>query len=325
MSLLVPPGLGQLRTGSLARPDLPLGRTVRNKVVLYGEPDLSARRVDQFSRDTVLPITALTVGAGEPAYNRVWYQVNGEGYIHSGSIQPVRQQFNTPLTDIPPRGQLVEVSVPFTDTLWNLKRKTIGYRLYFTAVFWLNAIVVDENKKTWYQIQDDRWGYYYYADATHMRPIHPDEVSPISPEIPPEAKRIEIRLKDQVVIAYEKDIPVFMTRVATGANFYSGDYRTPIGKFTTYRKRPSRHMAAGDGAAANSYDLPGVPWVSYLTDSGIAFHGTYWHNDFGKPRSHGCINCLSSAAQWIYRWTLPVVPYNVDYLRVEAGTQVTVV
>jgi len=48
-------------------------------------------------------------------------------------------------------------------------------------------------------------------------------------------------------------------------------------------------MARGN-LAANGYDLPGVPWNSYITEEGIAFHGTYWHNNFGKPRSHGCIN-----------------------------------
>jgi hypothetical protein len=51
-----------------------------------------------------------------------------------------------------------------------------------------------------------------------------------------------------------------------------------------------------------------VPWVSYITDSGISFHGTYWHNDYGRPHSHGCINLPSEAAKWIYRWTMPVVP-----------------
>jgi lipoprotein-anchoring transpeptidase ErfK/SrfK len=67
-------------------------------------------------------------------------------------------------------------------------------------------------------------------------------------------------------------------------------------------------MADGDFAAPASYDLPGVPWVSYLTDSGISFHGTYWHNDFGKPRSHGCINLPTPSARWVYLWTRPTYP-----------------
>ncbi len=61
-------------------------------------------------------------------------------------------------------------------------------------------------------------------------------------------------------------------------------------------------MAAGD-IASNGFDLPGVPWVLYITESGISFHGTYWHNDYGRPHSHGCINLAPQAAKWLFRWT----------------------
>ena len=84
-------------------------------------------------------------------------------------------------------------------------------------------------------------------------------------------------------------------------------------------------MASEDLAAANSYDLPGVPWVSYITGSGISFHGTYWHNDFGKPRSHGCINLSPEAARWIYRWTLPAVPFDQTTWIDDYGTPVRVI
>jgi lipoprotein-anchoring transpeptidase ErfK/SrfK len=115
-----------------------------------------------------------------------------------------------------------------------------------------------------------------------------------------------------------------ITKAATGGRFSDGDYTTPFGNYITSRKRPSRHMASEDLAAANSYDLPGVPWVSYITRSGISFHGTFWHNDFGKPRSHGCINLSPSAASWIYRWTMPVVPFEQRTVEKETGTRVIV-
>ncbi len=84
-------------------------------------------------------------------------------------------------------------------------------------------------------------------------------------------------------------------------------------------------MAAGNRAFGD-YDLPGVPWVSYLTDWGIAFHGTYWHNDFGNPRSHGCINMTPDAAKWLYRWTQPFVPYDYQLkYRQGYGTRTQVV
>jgi lipoprotein-anchoring transpeptidase ErfK/SrfK len=143
--------------------------------------------------------------------------------------------------------------------------------------------------------------------------------------IPPGEKRLEIRLGEQVVVGYESNRAVFMTRIASGGRFIDGDYTTPVGSYMTSRKRPSRHMASEDLAAPSAYDLPGVPWVSYLTKSGISFHGTYWHNDFGKPRSHGCINLSPQAARWIYRWSDPAVPYGEHTWSKDEGTRVDIV
>jgi lipoprotein-anchoring transpeptidase ErfK/SrfK len=115
-----------------------------------------------------------------------------------------------------------------------------------------------------------------------------------------------------------------MARVATGARFRDGDYFTPPGRHITFHKRPSRHMARGN-LAANGYDLPGVPWVTYFTEEGVSIHGTYWHNDFGKPRSHGCVNLTPQAAKWVYRWTLPYVPPGEQKVYVDYGTILDVV
>jgi lipoprotein-anchoring transpeptidase ErfK/SrfK len=81
-------------------------------------------------------------------------------------------------------------------------------------------------------------------------------------------------------------------------------------------------MSAGN--RASGYDLVGVPWVAYVTVDGISFHGTYWHNDFGIPRSHGCINLTPEAAKWLYRWTLPVVPSDEQQVWEDFGTKVQV-
>ncbi len=164
----------------------------------------------------------------------------------------------------------------------------------------------------WYHILEDQWNEDVYVPARHLRVVPANELTPISPDIHPVAKRLEVRTAEQVVIAYELDRPVFMTRAATGGQFYNGDFSTPPGRFITFHKRPSRHMAAGN-LAYDGYDLPGVPWISFFTETGISFHGTYWHNNFGHPRSHGCVNLTPKAAKWIYRWTVPVVlPDQLD-------------
>ena len=176
----------------------------------------------------------------------------------------------------------------------------------------------------YYHILEDKWDLSYYVPASHLRVIPPNEISLISPDVPSYEKRIEVHTSTQIVIAYEYNQPVFMTRASTGGNFkIDGSYETPRGHHITNHKRPSRHMAAGN-LAFNGYDLPGVPWIMYITESGIAFHGTYWHNDFGKARSHGCINLPSKAAKWFYRWTHPQVPYHMQSTYNVYGTHVDI-
>ena len=67
-------------------------------------------------------------------------------------------------------------------------------------------------------------------NARHLHLYTPEEIAPISPTIPRDQKRIEVLLGDQVVIAYEKDQPVFVSRVATGAEWKHGVFYTPLGQ-----------------------------------------------------------------------------------------------
>ncbi|HNT55075.1 MAG TPA: L,D-transpeptidase [Anaerolineaceae bacterium] len=307
--------------------DLPAthGRMVSDDVPLYDRPSFSGNFIRNYWQDLVLPIDEATLGDEEPAYNRIWYRM-GEGYIHSGSVQPVRVETNPVQTSLPPEGRLAEVTVPYTDAIkWLNFPSTVKYRLVYSTTYWVTRVVQDAAGTYYYRIDDDKYDIHYYVNASHLRLVTPEDISLLSPLVPPAAKRIEIRLADQLVIAYENSWPVFVCRAATGAKFSNGDFRTPPGRYYTGRKRPSRHMAAGDRAAPNSYDLPGVPWICYLTEDGISFHGTYWHNDFGKPRSHGCINVSAAAALWIYRWTTPNVPYGAVRYSEDNGTAVDVI
>ncbi len=301
-----------------------LGRVAEMKAVVFDRPSFEGDELKVYWKDMILPITLVTVGDTEPAHNRIWYQVGEEGFIHSGSIQPVQTHLQEPNQDIPITGALVEVTVPYTDVHWGPgKNHQFAYRFYYETTHWASALVQDEQGKPWYQIQEDKWDLVFYAPANHMRVIPQSEMAPLSPEIPSSEKRLEVRLRDQLAIAYEGSTPVFMARVASGAEFSNGKFLTPVGRHKTFHKRPSRHMAAGD-LASNGYDLPGVPWICYINEKGVAFHGTYWHNDYGRPRSHGCINLTPSAAKWIYRWTLPSVPYYEDRIYENFGTIVDI-
>ena len=73
------------------------------------------------------------------------------------------------------------------------------------------------------------------------------------------------------------------------------DTPTVMGEYRIQTKLESARMT-GPG-----YDLPDVPWIMYFYQ-GYSFHGTYWHNNFGTPMSHGCINMKTEDAKWLYDW-----------------------
>jgi len=322
-------GLGGLLLSPLEKPAANLkhqqGRVIYDHIAVYDRPSLSGQVVKQYWEDSIVSITEVTIGDEEPDYNRIWYRLYQEGYAHSGGIQPVLTRIQTPATEIPPGGQLAEVTVPYTDARWSLgSGSLVAYRFYYETTHWVIGLEYATDGTPWYRILDDKWELSLFAPAHHIRLIPHQELALISPNVPPEAKRIEVRTHEQVVIAFEWDRPVFMARAATGAEFSNGKFFTPPGRHTTFHKRPSRHMAAGN-LARNGYDLPGIPWVSYITESGIAFHGTYWHNDYGRPRSHGCINLTSQAAKWVFLWTLPNVNPSEQLAYDEFATNVDVI
>jgi lipoprotein-anchoring transpeptidase ErfK/SrfK len=113
---------------------------------------------------------------------------------------------------------------------------------------------------------------------------------------------------------YEYDQVVFKTNISSGLPDITGNTngiptRTPQGDFRIQVKMPSKHMGNGSLASdVEAYELLGVPWVSFFTPQGHAFHGTYWHDNFGVPMSHGCINMRSDEAKWVFRWCLPAAP-----------------
>ena len=302
-----------------------MGRVAEMKTKVYDRPSFEGNQIKVYWRDMILPITDVTVGDTEPIHNRIWYRIGEQGFVHSGGIQPVQTRLNQPDSGIPLGGALVEVTVPYTDAHWQPgKNYQFAYRFYYETTHWASAIVQDNQGNPWYQILEDKWDLTFYAPANHLRVVPRNELTPLSPDVPAAEKRLEVRLRDQLAIAFEKGRPVFMARVASGAEFSNGRFLTPFGHHKTFHKRPSCHMAAGD-LASNGYDLPGVPWICYITEKGVAFHGTYWHNDYGRPRSHGCINLTPTAAKWIYRWTLPSVPPNETRVYENFGTAVDVV
>lgn len=114
-------------------------------------------------------------------------------------------------------------------------------------------------------------------------------------------KRILVDLTTQTLTAYQGDVEMFSAMVSTGKWF-----ETPTGDFKIWLKLRSTRMTGGEGA--DYYDLPNVPYVMFFYNDqipkarGFGFHGAYWHNNFGHPMSHGCINMRAVDAQKLYEW-----------------------
>jgi lipoprotein-anchoring transpeptidase ErfK/SrfK len=109
-------------------------------------------------------------------------------------------------------------------------------------------------------------------------------------------KAIVVSISQQMLWAYKGDQVVLNSYVSTGRSGFD----TPLGSFAVLSKLPSQTMEGVIGG--EYYNVPDVPWVLYFTNSGHALHGTYWHNNFGTPMSHGCINLPMDIAAWLYDW-----------------------
>lgn len=253
-----------------------------------------------------------------------WAAAYSGGFLRTIDFQPVENITNQPRTDLIKGSALVEITVPFTQA-WKAKNSgvKVSVMFYYGSTHWVTGLAQDQEKKYYYKIVDDRWDTIYYVDAEHARVIPEDELLPIHPDV--QEKHIEVSIKDQQVYAYEGESLVFTSKGATGVVNGKTDYSTPTGDFRINYKRPSRHMVHTDRIGPNDDDLFGVPWVTYFTDTGVAFHGTYWHNSYGAPRSHGCVNLPIFAARWIYLWTLPHVPFKERTYVSRNGTTVRVI
>lgn len=123
-------------------------------------------------------------------------------------------------------------------------------------------------------------------------------------------KYIVVDLSKEILYAYDGDVLYMDEPISTGLN----STPTPRGTFFIYKKTPSRYMQGPiKGFSDQYFDLPGVPWDLYFTKGGDVIHGAYWHNKFGQPWSHGCVNLRVEQAKRLYEWADIGTPVTVQY------------
>jgi hypothetical protein len=302
------------------RPEPKLGRVTQFGADVHVEPTAASDIVRRAVRDEVLPIITQVEGVPMFKHNAIWYKIH-DGYVYSSLVQPVMDTANAPQPELAKATFWGEITVPISDGRWTPgEAGKPGGRFYFGSVFRVIDAASDAAGEWWYRLGagvshgDGPW-----IPARHLRRFDPvKDLSPLSPDVV--NKRIEISIAEQTMTAFEDDKPVLFTHVATG----KGKNFTPRGSYRIWRKAIGQRMIGGEGS--DRYDLPGVPFPVYFTYRGIAFHGAYWHNDFGVVRSHGCINMYSDLARWIWRWTTPTMsPEAVDVRFGSVGTPVRVI
>lgn len=314
-----------------ALPDFPnseqLGRVCVGRVDLKAHPDSTSATVGVLYEDHVLPWLQEVVGHNPYRFVQRYVETP-EGYIWAPDLQPVQNHPNEdPLPELPQwgsqPGMWAEVTVPYVDLVqanpparsdW-VKNVPLP-RFYYQQVFWVDEIEQSPDGAIRYRV-NERYGNpgdIFWADAAALRPIPPEEIEPINPEV--EDKRVVVNIEQykQYLSCYEGGREVFFCRVACGKEFDSegkplGKSSTPTGSHHPWRRMISLQMSGG--ASGVGWNLPGVAWTTFITGTGIAVHATFWHNNFGgEYQSHGCINARPEDAKWIWRWMQPAVPYD---------------
>lgn len=140
-------------------------------------------------------------------------------------------------------------------------------------------------------------------------------------------KNIEIDLTNQKLYALEDGARIYEFPISSGKWA-----ETPVGEFRTWIKLRYTRMTGGVKGTSTYYNLPNVPYTMYFYNEdipkwrGYGIHGAYWHNNFGHPMSHGCVNMRIEDAGKLFYWANPPlgeksVAYASDEL---PGTRVVI-
>ncbi len=308
-----------------------MGRVTMGRVDIRLKPFSDSSITKTIYDDAIVVWQREIVGEAPGGYGSSIWVETPDGYIYAPRLQPVYNRLNSPLDTLPAspnpasptgKGLWAEVTVPYVDiSLIHAPNSVLfkekieqGFppRLYHSMIVWVDNIQTGSDGKIYYRV-NERFGNpgdAYLVPAETLRPITSDEVSPIHPDITD--KRVEINLTRQTLICYEGKREVYFCRVSTGAKFDAegnavDKWATPPGAHPVFRKLMSLHMSG-----ETTGDWPAVGWTQIFATGGVSIHSTYWHNYFGIPRSHGCVNCTPEDAKWVYRWTYP-------YTQVEPG------
>jgi hypothetical protein len=160
------------------------------------------------------------------------------------------------------------------------------------------AVHIESTKGAWAKLIGGGW--MHLSTLARAKQVEaPEGVGPTD-------RWIDIDVERQVLVAYEGPIPMFTTLVSTGKNTKQSE--TPFGVFQLWVKLDYTDMDDIERTdIPKNYSIQDVPWVQFFKGS-YGFHAAFWHNDFGRRRSHGCINLSPADARYLFQFTQPTLP-----------------
>jgi lipoprotein-anchoring transpeptidase ErfK/SrfK len=236
--------------------------------------------------------TEVTIYGEQTVGGAVWYQIGANRWVHSAWVRPL-------LGVAAALAAAAAVNLPVgwvVSSALNVRAEPGGSanNPVIDQVMHNQRLDILETRtasgERWYRIGDSRWVLGQWVAVASAKP-RPASIS--ASEL-----WVGVNLSQQTAVAYQGDRPVYAAMVATGLP------ATPTvrGVFRTWKRLPSGKMSGGSTATGGYYYLEEVTWTCYFY-SGYALHTAYWHDAFGRPRSHGCVNFSPYDAWWIYQWS----------------------
>lgn len=186
------------------------------------------------------------------------------------------------------------LDMPFAWVLWNLNatsspaglvdRETGAYQRYQLVNIYAT---VNVNGWNWHLVGPNHW-----INQRNLSIVYPQAPADIA------GRWVGVNLYEQNIVAYENNALIMATLVSSGLK--DGKWDTPTGTFTIGVRLEADRMAGAEGKA-DYYSLDNVPYAQYFNGL-ISPHGTYWHDSFGFPHSHGCVNLSISDSRWLFEW-----------------------